>query len=170
MKSHSLFSDLAKVSGLCLAIILVSSSCSHNKTKSEEEDKPAAGFQTQDTQLGSSDTGNSFGLKTIHFDFDSSDLSSENKALVKEDAQILKNNPTLKIQVEGHCDARGGVQYNIALGEKRAQSVQHLMMDYGVAEDRVTVLSYGKERPLDTADSEEAYAKNRRGNLVVTSK
>jgi peptidoglycan-associated lipoprotein len=109
-------------------------------------------------------------MKTVRFDFDSMALTSDAKAIVSENAQILKSHPTVKVQVEGHCDARGGVQYNIALGEKRAKAVEHYLEDLGVQANRISTISYGKERPIDPAQTEDAYAKNRRANFVITSK
>ena len=86
---------------------------------------------------------------------------------MKECADILKAHPGVKIQVEGHCDQRGGIQYNIALGEKRANSVKKFLMDKGISGDRIATISFGKERPVDSASTEEAYAKNRRANFVI---
>ncbi|MBU6153893.1 MAG: OmpA family protein, partial [Bdellovibrionales bacterium] len=74
------------------------------------------------------------------------------------------------IQVEGHCDQRGGIQYNIALGEKRSNAVKKFLTGQGIAGDRISVISFGKEKPVDSAETEAAYAKNRRGNFVVTSR
>jgi peptidoglycan-associated lipoprotein len=82
----------------------------------------------------------------------------------------MKDNPSLKIQVEGHCDQRGGIQYNIALGEKRSNAVQKFLTGQGIAKDRISVISFGKEKPVDPSENEAAYAKNRRGNFVVTSR
>jgi peptidoglycan-associated lipoprotein len=149
------------------AATLFASACSHQKPKTEE---PLADSSVADTDLGSSDKGNSLGLETVHFNFDTSTVESSEKSLLKKDAEILRSNPTVKIQIEGHCDARGGIQYNIALGEKRAQSVQHYLEDNGVPASRLSIISYGKERPLDPAQTEEAYKKNRRANLVITAK
>jgi peptidoglycan-associated lipoprotein len=162
----SLRSRRSQVLLTSFALVFLFSACSHKKPK--EETDASVGMSEKD--IGSSDTGNAMGLKTIHFDFDAMAINSANKAILKEDAGILKEHPSVKIQVEGHCDARGGVQYNIALGEKRATSVKHFLQDQGIAENRITTVSFGKERPIDSADTEEAYAKNRRANLVITSK
>jgi peptidoglycan-associated lipoprotein len=142
--------------------------CSHQKVK---DDSAIAG----DTQLNaaindssSSDLGNAYGLKTIHFGFDSSLLGKEAKLALNDDADILKKNPVLHVQIEGHCDRMGGIQYNLALGQRRADGVKHYLVDRGVRESQLTTISYGKEKPLDTAQTEEADAKNRRANLVVT--
>jgi peptidoglycan-associated lipoprotein len=120
--------------------------------------------------MGDSDSGNAGGLQTVHFPYDSFALDSRAKSTLKNNAQVLKDKPSLKIQVEGHCDQRGGIQYNIALGEKRANSVRAYLMDQGIPGDRITTISYGKERPVDQSMSESAFAKNRRANFVITAR
>ena len=120
--------------------------------------------------MGVSDSGNAMGLQTVHFPYDSFTLDSEGKSVLKSNAEILKSKSSLKIQVEGHCDQRGGIQYNIALGEKRANAAKKYLADIGIKGERVTVVSFGKEKPIDSAETEEAYAKNRRDNFVVTSR
>lgn len=117
----------------------------------------------------SSDDGGAMGMKTVFFPYDSFSLDKTAKSTLKANADIMKNNPNVKIQIEGHCDARGGIQYNIALGEKRANATKKYMEDMGIGGDRITTISFGKERPLDPGTSEEAYAKNRRANFVLTS-
>ncbi len=138
--------------------------CSHKAAKSEaDESAPNA---TSATQL-SSDLGNAYGLETVHFSFDSQLLDKTAKSQLQLDAQILQKNPNVQVQVEGHCDSRGGIQYNVALGEKRAQTVKHFLEDLGIRSSRIATISYGKERPLDPAETEEAFAKNRRANFVI---
>lgn len=110
------------------------------------------------------------GLQSINFAYDAYTLTPEAKTILKANAQIMKDKASIKIQVEGHCDQRGGIQYNIALGEKRANSVRKFLTDEGVAKDRVEIISFGKEKPLDPSETEAAYAKNRRANFVVTSR
>lgn len=123
-----------------------------------------------DETMGDSDSGKALGLQTINFAYDAYTLSSEAKEILKANAQIMKDKTSIKIQVEGHCDQRGGIQYNIALGEKRANSVRKFMQDSGIAKDRIEIISFGKEKPLDPSDTEAAHAKNRRANFVVTSR
>jgi peptidoglycan-associated lipoprotein len=149
--------------------ILSFASCS---SKSVKPDTPPADAAPDNpvtsTDLQSSDTGNAKGLQTVHFEYDSSILSAEAKSVLKANAAILKNNPSLSIQIEGHCDQRGGIQYNLALGEKRANSAKHFLIDQGIPDGRITTISFGKEHPVDQAETEEAYAKNRRANFVIT--
>lgn len=120
--------------------------------------------------MGDSDSGKAMGMQTIYFKYDSFEIDAEGKTALKTNVEILKANPTVKIQIEGHCDQRGGIQYNIALGEKRANTVRDAIKKAGIANDRLATISYGKERLVDTAMTEEAYAKNRRANFVITSK
>jgi peptidoglycan-associated lipoprotein len=117
-----------------------------------------------------SDSGNAMGLQTIHFPYDSFEIVGENKDVLKSNIKILKDNPTLNVQIEGHCDERGGVQYNLALGEKRANAVKQQVLAGGIAGSRVTTISMGKEKPIAQGSNEEAWAKNRRANFVITSK
>lgn len=128
-----------------------------------------AGAASND-MTGDSDTNKAGGLKTVNFAYDSFALTNEGKETLKSNSDILKTNSTMKIQVEGHCDARGGIQYNIALGEKRANATKKFLEDLGVQAERITTISFGKERLLDQGTTEEAHAKNRRANFVITSK
>ncbi len=117
-----------------------------------------------------SDSGNAMGLQTIQFPYDSFEIVGSNKDILRSNIQILKDNPTVNVQIEGHCDERGGVQYNLALGEKRANAVKQQIQAGGIAASRLTMISMGKERPLDTSSNEQAWARNRRANFVITAK
>lgn len=152
---------------IVVSLILGMAGCSHNKPKSDEASSSAS---IGDSDLGSSDDGRAFGLQTIHFDFDSNLLTKEARALLAQDAELMKSHSSAKVQIEGHCDNRGGIQYNIALGERRARSVKKYLEDLGVPASHLTTISYGKERPLVPGNDEEAYAKNRRANFVVTER
>lgn len=118
----------------------------------------------------SSDNGNAMGLQTIRFPYDSFDIVGENAGILKANVQILKDNPSLNVQVEGHCDERGGSQYNLALGEKRANAVKSRLLAGGIAGSRVTTISMGKEHPAVPGSGEDVWAQNRRANFVITSK
>jgi peptidoglycan-associated lipoprotein len=87
-----------------------------------------------------------------------------------ENAKIVSNHPSLKIQIEGHCDERGSNEYNLALGERRATSAKLYLIKLGVPENRLSTISYGEERPLDPGHNEEAWAKNRRCHFVILSR
>jgi peptidoglycan-associated lipoprotein len=109
-------------------------------------------------------------LKDIHFDFDKYDIRPEDVAILKENADLLKKYQKVKIQIEGHCDERGTSEYNLALGERRANSTKNYLMALGVSPERISTISYGEEKPLDPGHSEEAWAKNRRAHTIITAK
>ena len=161
--------------GLSLQLTLMTSGCSHSKTADEnaaDSSAPAPAVTapaTDENLMGDSDSGKAMGMQTIHFAYDSFLLDEEAKGQLKQNVQILKDKPSVKIQIEGHCDKKGGIQYNIALGEKRANAVKKFTEDLGIAGDRITTISYGKERLMDQGDTDDANAKNRRANFVITS-
>lgn len=159
-----------KILVLMLASTLAISACT-KKTHTEDSNTavPTAANADENTN-GDSDSGKAMGLQTIHFGYDAYTLDSEAKGTLKSNAQILKDKGSIKIQVEGHCDQRGGIQYNIALGEKRANSVKKFIQEQGVTAERISVISFGKEKPVDPGTTEDAYAKNRRANFVITTR
>ncbi len=101
----------------------------------------------------------------IFFEFDSSTLSAEAESILRAKAEWMRRNPSLTIVIEGHCDNRGTTEYNLALGERRAESVKRFLIDLGIAETRIRTISFGEERPLVRGDNEEAWAKNRRAHF-----
>ncbi|MDP2970490.1 MAG: peptidoglycan-associated lipoprotein Pal, partial [Deltaproteobacteria bacterium] len=109
-------------------------------------------------------------LKDIHFDFDKYDIRSGDAEILKENAALLMKHPTLKIQIEGHCDERGTSEYNLALGERRANSAKKYLISLGMRADQISTISYGEEKPLDPGHNEEAWAKNRRDHFIILSK
>jgi peptidoglycan-associated lipoprotein len=116
--------------------------------------------------VAGSDAGTIQGLHSVHFDYDQSTLSTEARKDLADNAEWIKAHANPTIQIEGHCDKRGSTEYNLALGERRAKAVKNYMVTLGIPSKRLTVISYGEEKPLDTGDSEAAYAKNRRANFV----
>lgn len=109
-------------------------------------------------------------LKDIYFDFDKYEVRPQDIGILKENAALIMKNPTIKIQIEGHCDERGTAEYNLALGERRANSAKRYLVSLGIPADRLSTISYGKEMPLDPGHNEEAWAKNRRGHFIILSK
>jgi peptidoglycan-associated lipoprotein len=109
-------------------------------------------------------------LKDVYFDFDKYDIRPADAAILKENAALLKKYANIKIQIEGHCDERGTNEYNLALGERRANSTKNYLMTLGVSPGRISTISYGEEKPLDPGHSEEAWAKNRRAHTIITGK
>lgn len=98
----------------------------------------------------------------IYFEFDKAVLTDEARQSLNLYSQVLKGNPNLRVLLEGHCDIRGTEEYNMALGERRAQQVKRYLLELGVADSRMKTISYGELRPLDPTDSESSWAKNRR--------
>lgn len=113
-----------------------------------------------------SDSGKIAGLATVFFDYDKSTLSQSARDVLKANAEWMKKNANVKVQIEGHCDNRGSIEYNLALGERRANAVRSYLTSIGVSGSQLAVISYGEEKPLVASDSEEAWAKNRRANFV----
>jgi len=109
-------------------------------------------------------------LKDIHFDFDKYDIRPRDAEILKENAALLMKYPKVKIQVEGHCDERGTNEYNLALGERRANAAKKYLLSLGITTDQISSISYGEEKPLETGHNEEAWAKNRRGHFIILSK
>ncbi|HEX3863747.1 MAG TPA: peptidoglycan-associated lipoprotein Pal [Stellaceae bacterium] len=103
----------------------------------------------------------------IFFAFDSSDISSEAQQILQRQAQWLKRYPNVSVTIEGHCDERGTREYNLALGERRAQAAKNVLAALGVPASRLSTISYGKERPAVPGGSDEANAQNRRAVTTV---
>src|SRR5215469_13687939 len=104
--------------------------------------------------------------RTVYFDFDKSDIKPEFLDTLTAHAKYLVANPTQKIRIEGYTDERGTVEYNIALGDRRAQAVRRFMLFQGVSADQITTVSYGESLPADPGHDETAWAKNRRAIIV----
>jgi len=102
----------------------------------------------------------------IHFDFDQSFIREEDKPTLREVADFMKANPSASILIEGHCDERGTAEYNIALGERRAESAKSYLVSLGVKPGDLPTVSFGEEKPLDPGHDEAAWAQNRRAHFV----
>lgn len=109
------------------------------------------------------------GLRDVFFGYDSWTISEEGRQALNRDAEWMKSNPGAVVKVEGHCDERGTSAYNLVLGEKRAKAVRNYLVELGVGANRLSVVSYGKERPFCNEHAESCYQQNRRGHLVVKS-
>jgi peptidoglycan-associated lipoprotein len=103
----------------------------------------------------------------IYFDFDKSTLTPSAQDNLLRKAEWLRENPDATVTIEGHCDERGTNEYNLALGDRRAESAKAFLIDLGIDPMRLTTISYGEERPVDPRHTEEAWAKNRRDHFVV---
>jgi peptidoglycan-associated lipoprotein len=106
-------------------------------------------------------------LQRIHFDFDRSNIKPEYEPVLRGNAAWMQANPSAAVTIEGHCDERGSVEYNIALGDRRAGSAKNYMTNLGVADGRMNTVSYGKERPLCTQHNESCWWQNRRAEFVA---
>lgn len=106
-------------------------------------------------------------LQSIHFDFDKYNVRPGDGDILKENARVLKDRSSVKIKIEGNCDERGSVEYNLALGERRAKAAQNYLVTLGIEKKRISTISYGKEKPVDPGHDEEAWAKNRRDDFRV---
>lgn len=166
---------------LILTIILSFTLVGCGSSKKKGSGAPGMGSSsTQDTDMGSdgmnleingdSDAGKAGPLQTVYFGFNSASLNSGTRAALQANAEFLKKNGSVEVQIEGHCDERGGVQYNLALGEKRSKAVKQYLVSMGVNSSRISTISFGKERPVSFGHDESAWSKNRRANFVVTAK
>ena len=109
-------------------------------------------------------------LKRIHFDFDKYEIREDMKSILSANTDWLLKHKSIEVLIEGHCDERGTIEYNIALGEKRAESAQNYVASLGVPTGRIKIVSYGKNKPLTTGNDEESFAQNRRAEFVITKK
>ena len=121
-----------------------------------------SGGQTSGSRLGSDQLAGVPEVRTIYFDYDKDTIRPEFESVLNEHAAYLRNNPDAQIVLQGHADERGTREYNLGLGERRAQSVERYLSLQGVSSSQIEVVSYGEERPAVQGNSEQSYAKNRR--------
>ena len=108
-----------------------------------------------------------FENEDVMFEFDSASLTVEAQEILRAKAEWLRDNPGVRVIIEGHCDERGTNEYNLALGDRRAYSAKAFLTDLGIDDARLTTISYGEERPIVSGSTEEAWAKNRRAHFVI---
>jgi len=133
------------------------------KAKTEKE---AAAVKTEKEAAVKKTAKATFEFADIYFDFDKYSLNDEAKAVLAKGAEWLNKNKDILVTVEGHCDERGTAEYNLALGERRANAVAKYLIDLGVDAKRLKTISYGLERPVNPGHNEEAWTKNRRVHIV----
>jgi len=148
-----------------LFVLVFASAC---QTKPADTSGIAAGGSTE----GAVTPGSQADLEAnvgdrVWFEFDSSSLNAESQDTLSRQAKWLKDNASVTVSIEGHCDERGTREYNLALGERRANAAKNFLVKAGVDEHRLTVISYGKERPAVVGNDEEAWKQNRRSVTVV---
>lgn len=164
---------------LCsLLVMTVAVGCASKKKEGEGADGLTAGDGTMSGSdisekplafdpMGS-DSGSISGLSTVRFDYDSANLRSDSKEALAKNAEWLKANAGTTIQIEGHCDSKGSNEYNLTLGERRANAVKAYLQGLGVEASRMNTISYGEEKLIAMGDSESDHAQNRRANFVPT--
>lgn len=104
----------------------------------------------------------------VHFEFDSSDLAEGSQAALNDNVKIMQAHTDVKLQVQGHADERGTTDYNLALGQRRAEAIRTHMINQGIAPSRLAVVSFGEEMPLEPGSNERAWAANRRAEFIIT--
>jgi peptidoglycan-associated lipoprotein len=127
-----------------------------------EEAKPEAKEETKERAAAGAE-----GLQPVYFDFDRSFIRDDARPVMKANAEWLKANPKVKVKIEGNCDERGTKEYNQALGQRRAASAKKYLTDLGISGKRISLISYGKEKPICNEHNEECWQKNRRDDLVA---
>jgi len=105
--------------------------------------------------------------ENVFFGFDDATLTRQAREILAQKAEWLRSHPDVEVVIEGHCDERGTKEYNMALGQRRAQSIKNFLVNAGIDADRLNTISYGEERPADPRNNEEAWAKNRRGHFRI---
>jgi len=108
-------------------------------------------------------------MERVFFDYDESDIRDDAAASLRRKVEILRASPQVELRIEGHADERGSTEYNMALGNRRAESVRQFLVGFGLDEDRFEIVSFGEGRPLAQGSNEEAWARNRRGEFVITA-
>ena len=160
-----------------------SSSAASTDTSSSESSSTTSSSTSGSTSSSSSastaDSGSSYSYDTdpktalikvgdrVLFGYDSSELDDEDRSVLDKQAKFLNQNPSLKVTIEGHCDERGTREYNLALGEKRASTVKDYLTSLGINSDRISVVSYGKERPQVLGSNKAAWSMNRRSVTTI---
>jgi peptidoglycan-associated lipoprotein len=171
---------MRKTSGLMMtAALLALAACSKNPKPKDLPPPPPASTADANGSATSSAVGNQVlpgsradflaqaGTDTVHFATDSSDVDSEAQNILTAQIAWLRKYPNVRVTVEGHCDERGTREYNLALGDRRANSAKNFLVNGGIDASRISVISYGKERPVATGSDESSWAQNRRAVTVV---
>lgn len=135
------------------------------QAKAEAEAEAAAAVPTNAAGMTADELFAALQGKVVNFEFDRSEVRSEFYEVIKLNADYMSLNSAANITIEGHCDERGTREYNLALGERRANAVKNALIAEGVSPSRINVISYGEERPVDAAHNETAWAKNRRAEF-----
>jgi peptidoglycan-associated lipoprotein len=165
LKGERLMKVTLKLLAAALLVVLVACSSKPKTDNLAGEPDGSVTNEAMSFDVTGSDSGSIEGLKSITFEYDRASLTSEARGILSSNATWIKNFKGT-VQVEGHCDERGTIEYNLALGERRAVSVKNYLVSLGVASNKLTIISYGEEKPLVRGESEDAWARNRRANFV----
>jgi len=156
-----------------------SEATSASSSAASTSDSGSSSTTSSSSESTSADSGSSYSYDTdpktalikvgdrVLFGYDSSELDDEDRTVLDNQAKFLNQNPSLQVTVEGHCDERGTREYNLALGEKRASSVKDYLTSLGINSDRISVVSYGKERPQVLGSNKAAWSMNRRSVTTI---
>ena len=155
-----------------LGVLLLLAACSSPPPEAPPAAAPggpggAGGIGSRNIVPGSQQDLEASAGDRIFFSFDRSDISPEAREILTRQADWLRRYPNVTVTIEGHCDERGTREYNLALGERRAQAAKNVLVALGISASRISTISYGKERPAVVGSTEEAYAQNRRAVTVV---
>src|SRR6201984_3679303 len=160
----------ARTIGLLGALLLLAA-CSSPPPEAPPGPPPggsgAGGISSHNIVRGSQKDWEASAGDRVFFAFDRSDITPESQQILERQADWLRRYPNVTVTVEGHCDERGTREYNLALGERRAQAVKNVLVALGIPASRISTISYGKERPAVAGSTEEAYAQNRRAVTTI---
>jgi peptidoglycan-associated lipoprotein len=160
---------LKKLRLLMLALVLGFTACTDDEEKAQEPVQPAAPAAEPEPAPPPAPAPVAFKAETVYFAYDDYTLNSEAQQKLQGLAQHLGSEKSAVVQIEGHCDERGSIEYNLALGERRAQSVKNYLGQLGVESSRLSTISYGEEKPAAEGHDESAWAKNRRAEFSISN-
>ncbi len=143
--------------------------CTDDEPKTDEVVKTDTGATTEPPPAETAKPVETFTAQTVYFAFDDYTLNGEAQGKLQGLADHLKGAQTTVVQIEGHCDERGSIEYNLALGERRAQSVKNYLSTLGIEASRLSTISYGEEKPATDGHDESAWAKNRRAEFTLST-
>lgn len=152
---------------LVMGLSFMSVSCTDDDKSAEEAVQPSSA-ETPATPPEDSMGAAEAVAQPVYFGFDEYSLDGAGQERAQKVADYMKANPAAVIQIEGHCDERGSIEYNLALGERRAQSIKNYLTQLGVEANRLPTISYGEEKPVAEGHDEAAWTKNRRGEFVIS--
>jgi peptidoglycan-associated lipoprotein len=171
MKNHPSRAALAAVAALLFVAGCASTTSTPDQASAAPPSQPAA--QSSATPPASApaaapagDPRDGYAKRSVYYEFDGYDVKAEYRPLVEAHAKYLKQNPSARITIEGNCDERGSREYNVALGQRRAESVMKMMTLLGVRDGQIESVSFGKEKPRSAGSSEAAWAENRRSDFT----